>query len=150
MKAKPSFIFILVLLSITAYSQVSEKNRAIANSLVESWNVGFGSDDPKNIAMILTSRVTMMSGDTYYAGKDSVMGKFVEKRMPLISRLNAVNQYYRVSKDMVYTAGRYSLEVKRKEGNTDTSYGNFTFIWLKQKDNSYKIDFLHIESIPKQ
>ena len=150
MKAKPSFIFILVLLSLTSYSQVSEKDKAFANSLVESWNTGFESDNPKNVEMILTNRVTMMAGDTYYAGKDSVMGKFVEKRMPLISRLNAVNQYYSVSKDMVYTAGRYSLDVKRKEGNTDTAYGNFTFIWLKQKDNTYKIDFLHIESIPKQ
>jgi len=147
---KATCLFVFALLSTVSYGQTNDKDKVLANSLVQTWNVGFDSDDPENIEKILATRVTMISGDTYYSGRDSVMGNFVVKRMPLISNLNAVNSYFSVSKDMVYTAGRYSLDVRRKDGTTDTAFGNFTFIWTRQKDNSFKIEFLHIESIPGQ
>lgn len=139
----------LILITLTASGQNSGKDKAQADALVASWNSGFNSDNPKSIEKILTGTVTMMSGEEYYQGRDSVMGKFVTKRMPVISDLNAVNEYFSVSKDMIYTAGKYTLTVSRKDGTTGSAIGNYTFAWVRQPDNSFKIDFMHLESIPR-
>lgn len=149
MKLNLLSIFALVLITISSYSQNNIKDKAQADALVAIWNTGFNSDDPKNIEKILTTSVIMMGGEDYYKGKDSVMSQFVMKRMPVISDLNAVNDFFSVTRDMIYTAGKYSLKVARKDGSTSTAIGNFTFAWIRQKDNSFKIDFMHLESIQR-
>lgn len=149
MKIKLLSVFALILIAVSSYGQTHTKDKARADALVAVWNTGFNSDNPKNIEAILTSSVTMIGGQDYYQGRDSVMNQFVVKRMPVVSDLNAVNEYFSVSKDMIYTAGKYSLKVARKDGSIATAIGNFTFAWIRQKDNSFKIDFMHLESIPR-
>lgn len=142
-------IFALLLITLTTYGQKPGKDKTQADVLVANWNTGFNSDNPKNIEAILTNTVTMIGGEDHYQGRDSVMSQFVVKRMPVVSDLKAVNEYFSVSKDMIYTAGKYSLKVARKDGSIATAIGNFTFAWIRQKDNSFKIDFMHLESIPR-
>lgn len=149
MKMKILSIFALLLLTLASYGQKRGEEKIQADALVADWNTGFNSDNPKNIEAILTSSVTMIGGQDYYQGRDLVMNQFVMKRMPVISDLNAVNEYFSVSRDMIYTAGKYSLKVARKDGSIATAIGNFTFVWIRQKDNSFKIDFMHLESIPR-
>jgi len=141
--------FALILITVTCNAQNQSKDKAQADALVAIWNTGFNSDNPKNIENILTSNVTMIGGQDYCQGRDSVMSQFVMKRMPVVSDLNAMNEYFSVSKDMIYTAGKYSLKVARKDGSIATAIGNFTFAWTRQTDNTFKIDFMHLESIPR-
>jgi len=42
------------------------------------------------------------------------------------------------SGDLGYTFGNWELIVKKQEGNDTTYYGNYTTIWKKQPDGSWK------------
>lgn len=139
----------LVFFSGIAVCQTSNKDKVLADSLVNLWNVGFDSDIPKNVENILTEKVSMISGDYRTQGVSTIMNDFVIQRMPLIRSLNAVASYYSVSDEMIYTSGKYTLEVKRNETLWEVAEGSFTFIWVKQKDKSFKIDAMHIESVKK-
>ena len=139
----------LVFFSSIAMCQNLKKDKALADSLVNLWNVNFESDIPKNVENIITENVSMISGDYLTQGKSNIMNDFVIMRMPVIKNLNAVTEYYNITDDMIYTAGKYTLEVKRNETLWEVAEGNFTFVWVKQKDKSFKIDNMHIESVKK-
>jgi len=139
-----------VFLSSIAMCQNLKKDKALADSLVNLWNVNFDSDIPKNVENIITENVSMISGEYHAQGKNSIMNDFVTKRMPVIKSLNAVTEYYNVTNDMIYTSGKYTLEVKRNETIWEIAEGNFTFVWVKQIDKSFKIDNMHIESVKKE
>ena len=140
----------LVFFSSIAMCQNLKKDKALADSLVNLWNVNFDSDIPKNVENIITENVSMISGDYHTLGKSNIMNDFVIMRMPIIRSLNAVTEYYHVTDDMIYTSGKYTLEVKRDETLWEVAEGNFTFVWVKQTDNSFKIDNMHIESVKKE
>ena len=140
----------LVFFSSIAMCQNLKKDKALADSLVNLWNVNFDSDIPKNVENIITENVSMISGDYHTQGKSNIMNDFVIIRMPVIKSLNAVTKYYNVTDDMIYTAGKYTLEVKRNETLWEVAEGNFTFVLVKQKDRSFKIDNMHIESVKKE
>lgn len=150
MKRKFYTVFFAMSLSASAFGQAANNNKDIADSLVNEWNVRFNSDIPSKMEEILAENVNEISGDAGNYGRDSVMVNFVEKRMPVISDLKAVNEFYSVSKDMVFTAGGYTLKVKKADGQFSEAMGNYTFIWTRQKDQTFKIEFIHIESVPKK
>ena len=150
MKKNYATIVLVLLFGTASFGQQSGKDKILADSLVNEWNVRFDSDNPTKIEELLAENVCEISGEISYYGRDSVMINFVKKRMPVISNLKAVNEFYSVSKDMIYTAGKYTLKVKRSETETAEAIGNYTFIWTRQKDNKFKIEFIHLESIPKK
>jgi hypothetical protein len=144
------FLFAAIAISFTNYGfGQTARDKAITDSLVNEWNVRFESDVPEKLEEILAKNVTEISGSTVNHGRDSVMINFVKRRMPVISNLKAVNEFYSVSKDIIYTAGRYTLKVRRSETESVEARGNFTFVWTKQKDGHFKMEFIHIESVPR-
>lgn len=147
---KKCYLLLLLAFQIAniAYGQ-NAKNKVISDSLVNEWNVRFDSDNPLKFEEILAENVHMVSGDSKIYGRNSVMTNFVKKRMPVISNLKAINEFYSVSNDMIYTAGGYTLKVKWSETETAEAIGNYTFVWTKQKDGKFRIELIHIESIPK-
>lgn len=150
MKTFHLFLLLSILKISSALAQHSTTDKAFADSLVNEWNVRFNSDKPDQFREILSEAVNEISGDNGNYSRDSVMENFVKKRMPVISELKAVNEFFSVSKDMVYTAGGYMLKVTKSEQESYIAEGNYTLVWTRQKDNKFRVEFIHIESIPKK
>lgn len=149
MKNNYTTIVLVLFFASASFGQQSSQDKILADSLVNEWNVRFDSDNPTRMEEILAENVNEISGESGNNGRDSVMFNFVTKRMPVISNLKAVNEFYSVSRDMIYTAGKYSLSAKISEMEMIEAIGNYTFVWTRQKDDKFKIEFIHIESIPK-
>ena len=149
---KKGYLIVIIVFAIynAGFAQKSKSNKVLADSLVNQWNVRFNSDDPKSIGEILAENVSEISGETRNVSRDSVMENFIKQRMPIISELKAVNEIYSVSKDMIYTAGGYTLKVTRSKNESYIAAGNYTLVWTKQKDGKFRIEFIHIESYPKK
>ena len=150
MKKKYLIIIVLFTISNSVFSQKSKIDKILADSLINQWNIRFNSDNPDKISEIMTEDVVLISGEDRNVSKDSVMKNFVKTRMPVISELKAVNEFYSVSKQMIYTAGSYTLRVTKSEKETYIALGNYSFVWTKQKDNKYRIAYMHIESVARQ
>ena len=141
--------FIAIIITNSIFAQKMKADKALTDSLVNQWNIRFNSDQPEKVKDILAENIVEISGEDKNISRDSVMINFVEKRMPVISELNALNEFYSVSKKMIYTAGGYTLRVRKSENESFIAQGNYSFVWVKQKDNRYRIVYIHIESVPK-
>lgn len=149
MKKKYLVIIALVTISNLVFSQ-KNTDKNLTDSLINQWNIRFNSDNPNKISEIMTDDVVMISGNERYVSIDSVMENFVKMRMPVISELIALNEFHSVSKQMIHTAGGYTLRVTKSNKETYIAIGNYSFIWIKQKDNKYRISYMHIESVARQ
>ena len=150
MKKKYLVIIVLVTISNSVFSQNNKIDKNLTDSLINQWNIRFNSDNPDKISEIMTDDVVLISGNERYVSKDSVMENFVKMRMPVISELKALNEFYSVSKQMIHTAGSYTLRVTKSNKETYIAMGNCSFVWIKQKDNKYRISYMHIESVARQ
>lgn len=150
MKKQFYILSVLLFLGSSVLAQKSNEQKAVADSLVNEWNTRFNSDKPELVKEILTDDVVEISGDVILNSRDSVMANFVVKRMPVVSELNALNQFYSVTDDMIYTAGTYTLKVNRSDGSSFNSFGNYNLVWTKQMDEKFRIEFIHIESVPRK
>lgn len=149
MKKQFYTLSVFMFMCISLVAQTNDQ-KILADSLVNEWNTRFNSDNPELVKEILAANVTEISGDVVNHSCDSVMTNFVSKRMPIISELNALNEFYSVSEDMIYTAGRYTLRVNKSDGSSFIVGGNYNLVWTKQKDGKFQIEFIHIESVPKK
>lgn len=150
MKKKLLLIIVMFAICNSVISQSNKIDKILADSLINQWNIRFNSDNPDKIGEILTDDVVLISGDERNITKDSVMENFVKLRMPVISELKALNEYYKVSKQMIYTAGSYTLRVTKNNNESYIALGNYSFVWTKQKDTNYRIAYMHIESVSRQ
>lgn len=150
MKKGYLILFIAFAISNSGFAQKTKANKAFADSLVNQWNIRFNSDNPEKIREILGENVNLISGDSGNFSRDSVMKNFIEKRMPVISELNAVNKFYSISNDIIYTAGGYTLKVTPIGKTPYVAEGNYTLIWHKHQDNKFRIEVIHIENLPKK
>ncbi len=127
-----------------------QNQKNLTDSLVKEWNERFNADIPEKMEEIFDQDVVYLSGNEAISGRDSVMSSFVKKRMPVIFDLLALNDYHTTSNEMIFTAGRYTLNVRRSETEVVTAGGNYTLIWKLQRNKQYKIVYIHIESVPKK
>lgn len=150
MKMQFYTLSVLLFFSCSVVAQKVNDQKTIADSLVNEWNTRFNSDKPELVKEILTKNVVEISGNVVNNSLDSVMANFVTKRMPIISELNALNEFYSVTDDMIFTAGRYTLKVNKSDGSSFIAGGNYTLVWIKQRDEKFRIQLIHIESVARK
>lgn len=141
---------VLLFFSCSVVAQKVNDQKTIADSLVNEWNTRFNSDKPELVKEILTKNVVEISGNVVNNSRDSVMANFVTERMSIISELNALNEFYSVTDYMISTAGRYTLKVNKSDGSSFIAGGNYTLVWIKQRDEKFRIQLIHIESVARK
>ncbi|MFN3999947.1 YybH family protein [Algoriphagus sp.] len=117
------------------------------DSLTDNWNEGWNNKDSASIASMFTETTVVMEGDWIVTGRDSIMEKWVINQMPKMDNFKTDKISSGVTADMAYYTGTYSLDVVNNDSIVGNSQGNFTTLWKKQDDNSWKVELLHMGNL---
>lgn len=117
------------------------------DSLNANWNKGWNENDPNAIAAMFTEKSLVMEGDWIVVGRESIMEEWVIGQMPRMDNFKTEKIYAGVTADMAFYCGTYTLDILRNDSIVGTSDGNYTAIWKKQLDNSWKVETLHMGNI---
>lgn len=119
------------------------------DSLNSSWDNSWNDKDANAIANMFTANSVVLSGSWKVLGKDSIMKNWVNLQLPRMTNFKTTKIIAEASSDMAFQTGFWTLDVTRNDSVIGTSNGNYTTIWKKQADNSWKIDLLHMGSTNK-
>lgn len=151
MKSKQlSGIFIALVIGIfisscTNNKPVSSEAEVVSvDSLNSSWNNSWNIKDTNAIANMLTENTVVLSGSWKAIGKDSIMKNWINGQLPRMANFKTTKLASEASSDMAFQTGFWTLDIKRNDSIVGTSQGNYTTVWKKQADNSWKIELLHM------
>jgi len=114
------------------------------DSLNTSWNNAWNNKDVNAIANMFTENTVVLSGSWEAIGKDSIMKNWVNSQLPRMTNFKTTKLIAEASTHMAFQTGFWTLDTKRNDSIVGTAQGNYTTIWKKQADNSWKIELLHM------
>ncbi len=114
------------------------------DSLENNWNEGWNKKDSASIAGMFTDETVVMEGDWIVKGRKSIMEEWVIRQMSKIDNFKTEKISAGVTADMAYYTGTYTLDIVNNDSIVGNSQGNFTTLWKKQDDNSWKVELLHM------
>lgn len=133
----------------TPLSSEAEAKVVLVDSLNTSWNNVWNTKDANAIANMLTENTVVLSGSWKAIGKDSIMKNWVNRQLPRMTNFKTTKLVAEASSDMAFQTGFWTLDIKRNDSIVGTAQGNYTTVWKKQADNSWKIELLHMGDADK-
>jgi ketosteroid isomerase-like protein len=120
------------------------------DSLVQAWNRAWNEKDTAAIAKSFSENSVVLSGDWMQKGKDSIMQKWVHENLPVSSNLRTTHIADGTSVEMALYSGFYTIDVAPEGCEPFTEVGNFTAIWKKYEDRTWKLDMFDVEEIEEK
>ena len=148
MKTLIQSLLVVTLLSGCASTTTDTANNVetLNQQFIQAWN----SKDADKITTFLADDVQFLQGATRFSGKAQVSDKWVRATLPTIENLRLSPTTSGSDDAMAYQAGTYSVDVlpaapgePRGEGE-----GNFTLLWRKAQDNTWKLSLAQLEGLP--
>jgi ketosteroid isomerase-like protein len=115
---------------------------------IDAWN----NKDAAKITNLLADDAEFLQGNTHYKGKSEVAEKWVRETLPTLSDLKTNVVSSGTDTQMGYEAGTFSVDVLPVNPADPHAYGegNYTFLWKKVADNSWKLSYAQLEDLPVQ
>jgi len=152
---KLSGIAVALIIGVFIYS-CSNNNQAASeikvvsvDSLNTSWDNAWNKRDANAIANMFTENTVVLSGSWEVVGKDSIMKNWVNSQLPRMTNFKTTKLIAEASSGMAFQTGFWSLDINRNDSIVGTAKGNYTTIWKKQADNTWKIELLHMGDTDK-
>ena len=117
------------------------------DSLVNEWNSAWNANDTLAISEMLDANSVMLSGEWKVVGKDEIMSKWVKGQLQTVANLQSTKIKGDVTSDMALYTGFWTLDQTSNDSIVGTSKGNFSAVWKRQADNSWKIAIMHMADI---
>jgi len=114
-----------------------------SDSLAALWNNAWNTRNLEALKGMITDSALVIDHEWYFQGRDTIFAKWISQSLPVISNVKTIPLKTISCCCCVSLTGLYSLDYETKEG-LKSSKGNFTFIWLKQEDKTYKLDLMHM------
>jgi hypothetical protein len=154
MKKQISLIFTILLMAIiilpsckstvTETATEEEKCKAIsADSLAALWNDAWNTKNIESLKGMIADSALVIDHEWYFQGKDSIFTKWISPSLPVISNIKTMPLKTTSCCCCISLTGLYTLDYESTDG-IKSSKGNFTFIWVKQEDKTYKLDLMHM------
>ena len=141
MKTKKNLLFLAVMLLIVSCapqtSTTVNKDKALADSLLQMNENAYNSGDAQIIANMFTDDCLLINGTTYTWTKDSVL-VFAQSLVPSLKNFKTHMGPFSVSAEMVYQEKYYTGDWVVGDV-TLKGKGVSILVWIKQPDNSWKI-----------
>jgi ketosteroid isomerase-like protein len=115
-----------------------------ADSLTRDWVDAWNQDNPVAIANMFNENSVLIYGAWQVNSRDSIMHKWVNKQMPQIANLQKTRISSGSGSDMAYYSGFWTLDITRNDSVIGQNERNFSAIWKKQTDQSWKIEMIHL------
>ncbi|MBO0933475.1 YybH family protein [Fibrella aquatilis] len=113
---------------------------------IQAWN---NKEIDKVVAM-LDDNVQFLQGESRFTGKSEVAEKWVRATVPTITNLKTSAISTGNDATMAYEAGTYSVDVLPEAPGEPRGIGegNFTLLWKKAADDTWKLSFAQLEGLP--
>jgi ketosteroid isomerase-like protein len=142
-------LFILattVIVASCANQNNSVNVQDLSKQFINAWN----SKDSAKIDSLLAQDVQFLQADSHLSGKNDVAQKWVRESLPTINNLKTNVVSSQTDKNTAYEGGTFSVDVTSPDQPGAYGEGNYFFVWKKQPDNSWKINYIQIEDLPLQ
>jgi uncharacterized protein (TIGR02246 family) len=120
------------------------EQKVSVDSLVNEWNTAWNANDTLAISEMFNANSVMLSGEWKVVGKDEIMTKWVNGQLQTVANLQSTKVTEEVTSDMALYTGFWTLDQTSNDSIVGTSKGNFSAVWKKQEDNSWKIALMHM------
>lgn len=120
------------------------------DSLITTFTDLWNQNDSIGLSKTFTNSTLVLIGDGKATGTDSIMKNLVSKQLPRVANLKITKFSEGTSTDFAFYTGSWTIDFTKNETVVGSDVGNITIIWKKQSDNSWKIELLHMNSLPKK
>jgi ketosteroid isomerase-like protein len=143
-------ILIILTTVVVMVSCANQNNSVNVQDLSKQFISAWNSKDSAKIDSLLAQDVQFLQADSHFNGKGEVAQKWVRESLPTINNLktNAVSS--QTDRNTAYEGGTFSVDVTSPDQPSAYGEGNYFFVWKKQSDNSWKINYIQIEDLPLQ
>jgi ketosteroid isomerase-like protein len=114
------------------------------DSLIALWNNAWNTKNLEALKGMIADSAIAMDHEWYVQGKDSIFAKWITPSLPKISNIATTPLKVNSCCCCVGVTGLYTLDYATDKGEVAHSKGNFTFIWTKQEDKTYKLETMHM------
>jgi len=122
----------------------AETNVDIA-ALNKNFDAAWNAKDSAKIVGMMDDDVKLLNAKEVLSGKNELAAKWVSHSLPVASNLKTNVVSSDAGTQLAYEAGTFALDVTLPNQKPFPATGNYTFIWKKQADNSWKIHLIQIE-----
>lgn len=115
---------------------------------IKAWN----TKDVDKVSSLLADDAQFLQGETHFSGKSEVVDKWVKATMGSITNLKTNVVSSDADTHTAYEAGTFSVDVLPAAPDQPQGFGegNFTLLWKKGTDGTWKLSYAQLEDLPVQ
>lgn len=126
--------------------ETKEEAKVDVAALNKAFDAAWDAKDSAMVVGMLADDVRLLEARDNLSGKAEVASKWVGKNIGVAGNLKTNILTSETDGARAYEAGTFSLDVTLPEQKPFEVTGNYIFIWKKQADNSWKINYIQIEN----
>lgn len=119
-----------------------------SKELNEQFDKAWNSKDSVKLVQMLADDVQLLSAATHMNGRTEVSERFIRHNLPVSGNLQTKVASTGESDALAYESGTFTLDVAPPGAKPFVDKGNYTFVWKKQADQSWKVSSILLEDLP--
>jgi ketosteroid isomerase-like protein len=119
-----------------------------SKDLNQQFDNAWNSKDSSRLVSMLADDVQLLSAATHMNGRTEVTERFIRHNLPVSSNLNTNVVSTGESDALAYESGTFTLDVAPPGAKPFVNKGNYSFVWKKQADQSWKVSSIVMEDLP--
>ncbi len=146
-----AFLILFICVGIASSNAVAQTGSSSAKKLAQpstedlmkqfasAWNGG----DAQAAGSLIADNGVLIGGAVQIQGKQNLQSQWLTENVSGTRNLVVTSFNQGGNESMAYQTGRWSLEAKDSGQKIS---GNYTFVWQKTADKSWKIQMIHVEN----
>lgn len=150
MKSLPLFLLglamtgLLLPVTVTAQKASMKKDPAVTpDSLINHFTRVWNARDTSAVANVFSEKAVFLYRDWTLSGRPAIMANWVKATIFSMENLKLTNITSDITGDMAFISGFYTFDLKVEGQDILKADGNYTAVYKKQPDNTWKMELMH-------
>jgi ketosteroid isomerase-like protein len=110
---------------------------------------GWNNKDSAGIAKIIAPHAILMNDSLIHHGLETIAKNWISGGVKVLSNIKTNALIRESNATLAYDGGTYTLDLSPPGGHLLKERGNYSLVWCKQPDESWKLTLIHIEDITR-
>ena len=119
------------------------------DSLNNLFLAGWNAKDSAAIAHTIAAHAIVMNDSIIHHGLDSIAQNWISGGVKVLSNIKTTSLIRETSATLAYDGGTYTLDLTPPGGPVLKERGNYSLVWSKQPDETWKLTLVHLEDITR-
>lgn len=119
------------------------------DSLTAVFLAGWNNKDSAAIVGTLAGNAVVMNDSLIYKGISSISRNWISGGVKVLGNIKTVSTIREAKEDMAFDGGTYSLDLTLPGGTVLKEKGNYSLVWIKEDDKTWKLVLVHIEDVTR-